>query len=84
MGPVDDLVVVVADAEEVAVVAGLVTGLVAAPRRALSLDPDDRRDYGRVGVKVCALPLYDDPLGPLCDGLRTLWKEKQKIGHLFN
>ena len=75
MGPVDgDLVVVVADAEEVAVVAGLV----AAPRRALSLDPDDRRDYGRVGVKVCALPLYDDPLGPLCDGLRTLWKERNR------
>ena len=74
MGPVDDLVVVVADAEEVAVVAGLV----AAPRRALSLDPDDRRDYGRVGVKVCALPLYHDPLGPLCDGLRTLWKKRNR------
>ena len=69
MGPdTADLVVAV-------VVEAAVAGLVAAPRRALSLDPDDRRDYGRVGVEVRALPLNDDPLRPLCDGLRTLWKD---------
>lgn len=64
------------------VVAVAVGGLVAAPpRRALPLDPDDRRDYGRVGVEVGALPLYDDPLGPLGYGLRTLSKRKRKCSN---
>ena len=41
--------------------------------------PDDGRDNWRFGVEVGALPLYDDPLGPLCDGLRALYSGMGKF-----